>query len=72
MTFVLAVLLLLGQTDNTSGLIIESETPQSEASYSLRARTKDGAHHIALEVRESSSPRSSRVRLTDTWTLPKN
>jgi hypothetical protein len=54
------------------GLIIESESPLTEASYSFRARTIDKAHQITLEVRESSAPRTSRVVLTDTWALPKN
>ena len=53
------------------GLIIESEAPQTETSYSFRARTKDGAHQVNLDVRGSSG-KSSRVVLTDTWTLPKN
>lgn len=64
-------------TDETNALlpgavvVIESETPQTETSYSFRARTKDGAHQVNLEVRGSSG-QASRVVLTDTWTLPKN
>ena len=54
------------------GLVIENEAPQTDTSYSLRARTKDRAHEVNLKVLRLSDGRDAVVQLTDSYTLPKN
>jgi hypothetical protein len=52
-------------------LVIESEGPQTDTSYSFHARTKDRAHEVNLNVLRLSAGGDTIVRLTDRYTLPK-
>jgi hypothetical protein len=52
-----------------NGLTIENETQSRDVSYSLQARTKDGAHHVSLNVLKR--PRDTFIRLGDSYTLPR-
>src|SRR5688572_20971830 len=52
-----------------NGLTIENETQSRDISYSLQARTKDGAHRFSLNVLKR--PRETFIRLTDDYTLPR-
>jgi hypothetical protein len=52
-----------------NGLTIENETQSKDVSYSLQARTKDGAHRVSLNVLKRS--RDTFIRLGDSYALPR-
>lgn len=52
-----------------NGLIIENETQSRDVSYSLQARTRDGAHGFSLNVLKRA--KETFIRLTDDYTLPR-